>query len=389
MCFRTARIKSSIALVASDIELFVYKPNGQKDAVSLEGIRWGVTELFDIFCLLAEISHTSNLSGSQDEWFQSDLAAVKTALIRQKTTPDSPPEESWYTKFASVASSVLIEFIYLESGVPDVKGRKSPSNDISRRNLLQRVPTASWTSGRYPDFPIDGSSLSDWVSYYADKRPLPGPHTETNLDIAITREVNQHYHAEYAPPIIDHIKRKQHPSASDDEAQDEPMRDLSDYPDLGEDLEREHQDRFEDHCRKNGMDPELYEFEDFTSPASLPLTKMIPQHLTAWFTTFTQSNIYAQAQMMTALIEQERARLDAIKSSCDLRAIFLEGASINVAKELESLAESARDASHSLTAYGKLKEQVAGMEAARVEVRGPKPPLLHQLFLKHKQPAVQ
>jgi hypothetical protein len=93
--------------------------------------------------------------------------------------------------------------------------------------------------------------------------------------------------------------------------------------------------------------------------------------------------------MMTALIEQERARLDAIKSSCDLRAIFLEGASINVAKELESLAESARDASHSLTAYGKLKEQVAGMEAARVEVRGPKPPLLHQLFLKHKQPAVQ
>jgi hypothetical protein len=54
-------------------------------------------------------------------------------------------------------------------------------------------------------------------------------------------------------------------------------------------------------------------------------------------------------------------------------------------KDVATLAlECARKASTSVTGYAKRKEQVAGMEAVKAEVRL-KQPLLNHLFLKRKQ----
>jgi hypothetical protein len=112
---------------------------------------------------------------------------------------------------------------------------------------------------------------------------------------------------------------------------------------------------------------------------------MTPHHLTPWLSTFAHSNIYAQAKMMSSLIDQECARLKAIKSSCDARTVFLEGASARLDKDLATLEEVARHANTSVTGYSKRKEEVVAKEVVKAELRN-KQPLLNQLFLMRKQP---
>jgi hypothetical protein len=341
------------------VETLVLPRSGNQLQNKHQGISWGLKEVYDIFSLLGELGPTSQVTPAGDEWFDCDMMKLKQELLRKKTTPDAPPIESWYTKLTSVATSTLLEFVYLSNNVPDATGRKNRVNDISRRNILMRVPTPAWNTG-YPDFPIDDCSVETWVSYYSEKRP-PNP---SLIDIGIERESSQFAHAEYAAPVIDRIvPRAERP------ALDIVTVDYAGAPSLGESCETAFAGDLEKALITANINPSDYDYEHFESPASIPLAKLHPPQMSSFVTSFMNSNIYAQVDMMRQLLHQETSRLTAIKVCCDLRIEIIKTASKTLEEDMEVINDCAKEAAESAKCYRVAKTDLAGLEAAKEEVK--------------------
>ena len=116
-----------------------------------------------------ETNYAQALGGG--EWFKFDLEMHQAG------------RESWFQHLSSVAMTILVQWVRINSGFRQAGGVPVEMNRESYSRLLMLIPTPPFAGNTYPQFEIEDQSLEEWLNTITDDDITPFTVTKQDVDL--------------------------------------------------------------------------------------------------------------------------------------------------------------------------------------------------------------